>query len=471
MPRRRLVWLSVALTAILGATGFAASIAAHGGWLVWSDGAAYFLYARSLVIDGDLAIANEFHELSAGDAAGALSELRYWARSDPDSGRLLTPWPVGAGVAMAPFYAVGYTLERLLAALSGRPPDSYGLVAQLGFASGALCYGLLGVWSLAAACRRLTGVADSDALLAAIGVTLAGPAAFYILVHPSMAHAVSYGLAAMALRLWAQQWQTRVSVGGMLLLGGLCGALAAIRYQHVLFGLLPALLLLRALAGEALPRVLLCGVAGLAAALLPLSLLPLGAAPLGGEVADAYGEMRARLQPGQILLGPYPFDLRSPFFFDVLFSPRHGALHWAPLLGVALLALLAALARAGWAWALLLSFAAQVYLIGALGLASPGFTFDEWETHWRGAPAFGMRYLTEAGVLLAPGLALALAGVRRWPGGGRLARAVLALAVLWNGLLIAAYGLRTVSRSAGVSYAEMLGGVGQALTRLLELWR
>jgi hypothetical protein len=42
----------------------------------------------------------------------------------------------------------------------------------------------------------------------------------------------------------------------------------------------------------------------------------------------------------------------------------------------------------------------------------------------------------------------------------------LSLFVLWNGLLILAYGLNTVSRTYCVTYMEMATGVGQALTRV-----
>jgi len=43
----------------------------------------------------------------------------------------------------------------------------------------------------------------------------------------------------------------------------------------------------------------------------------------------------------------------------------------------------------------------------------------------------------------------------------------LMLFVAWNGLLILAYGLGTVSHSSCVTYPEMVAGVGQALSKLV----
>ena len=453
---RRALLLSLLLAAAFGGVGFGVTIHATGGHLVWSDGVAYFLYARSLLLDGDADLSNEYHELrgrnGADDTEQWLAQLRDWSRFDPESGRLITPWPAGAGAVMVPFYALGYAAELALAGPQRRP-DSYGLAAQVGYATGSLAYGLLGFWALVYACRRVT--APADAYLAALGVTFAGPLTFYLFVHPSMAHAASFGLAAAVIALWLRQWQQGLSLPVVMLLGFLCGLLVTVRYQNLLFGLLPAVLLLRELRRRPARALVAAGV-GLLGAAPPLLLALLAA----GQTS----EMTSPAAPGawQLQLGPYPFDLRSPYFWEVLWSCRHGAFHWAPLLALGVVGLLAA---RNWAWVLLAGFAAQVYLIGALGLIDSGYRFDDWLNHWHGAPSFGMRYLTAAGALLAPGLALLLCRLRTVTGRVWPAALLVAAAAAANGLLVLAYGLGTVSRSACVGYADMAAGVVDVVRR------
>ena len=79
-----------------------------------------------------------------------------------------------------------------------------------------------------------------------------------------------------------------------------------------------------------------------------------------------------------------------------------------------------------------------------------------------------MRYLTECGPLFAFGLTQLMETPRQalkarlWP-------LVVSCLVIWNGLLIMAYGLGTISRSYCTSYVDMAVGVGQAVARLAKM--
>lgn len=465
------LWLQIALSAALvlavGLAAFRVTLWSAGGSLVWSDGVAYFLTARSLVIDGNSDIGNEIADLEARPAGTSLAgtqlldSLRTNMRRDA-SGRAYTPWPVGAGALMTPFYAAGWAAERLVAEREGRMPDSYGLLPQYFFGIGSLAWGLIGFWAAFFACRRI--VPAGPASIGALGAVLAGPAVFYMFGHPSMAHALSFGLAGLATLSWLRQWQEGAGVVRFALLCLLVGLLAAVRLQSLLFALLPASLLLRAAWRSGFFAALRLALAGALT----------GAAGLAMQIAHArlYGPPQTgiTLTGAVVMIGTYPFHLGSPYFLDVLLSCRHGAFHWAPILGIASLGLAVAAWREGWARVLLLAVLAQVWLIGALGIASfdrvvPDFSGD-WNTHWQGGTSFGMRYLTECTPMFALGLAWLAS--RGWPRRARLWQAgTLALAG-WNGLLMLAYGLGTVSRSYCVTYPQMLQGVSEALGRLLE---
>jgi len=372
---------------------------------------------------------------------------------------------------LAPFLAAGVGVELLAARATGRPPDSYGLIPQVFFASGSLVFGLIAYWAMRACCRRVAG--EHVARLAALASIFATPAAFYIFLNPTMAHASSLGLVSLMLVLWWSQWEHGVSYAKLVLLGLITGIAAAVRYQNVLFGLLPVVLVLRESARSSVPRTLPVATAGLIAFLVPLLLQ----ATLGSTHGSTGGGLS--WQPGGILqIGQVPLHVTSPFFRDVLFSCKHGAFHWAPVMALAGLGLVWAAVRSAWARVFLLVVAANVYLIGGLGLVQPGGTeiaanpgATTWENLWPGGTMFGMRYLVECVPLLAVGLAALIdrTSVRLsvlW-----LWRMLLGVLVVWNALLMMSYGLGTVSRSGCVTYPEMLRGMTRAFGQARELLR
>ena len=77
-----------------------------------------------------------------------------------------------------------------------------------------------------------------------------------------------------------------------------------------------------------------------------------------------------------------------------------------------------------------------------------------------------MRYLTEATPVFAVGLAVLLDRTP-WIKGRLVWQALLALLVVWNGLLILAYSIGTISHVDCVTWADMGAGVAEALGRLL----
>jgi len=452
----RAAWIAAA-TLLLATLSFSFTARTTGGWLVWSDGLAYFLYARSAVVDLDLDLRNDIAHVVDMHPADpkTLEPLLKWTRVSED-GSVHLPWPVGAGLVLVPFYAAGYLVESARAAHLDAAPDSYGLIPQYGFAYGSVAFGLIGVWALI----RLTSllVRPVAAQVASWAVVLSGPVVFYVLAHPSMAHASSFGLLALATLLWLRSWLGGVTNGRLVSLGLLVGIAVTVRYQNALFAILPLALVLKDLRERGVRRA--AGPAIIAAVLAAAAPLML----IGPH-------LHSTLSPDSstVTTAGYPVDLTSPYFFDVLFSCRHGAFHWAPLFGVATLGLPLLIARKQSAMAitLVLLLLANVYLIGGLGLStqaySGGRTTGDWLTHWDQAPSFGMRYLTECAPIFAIGLALLLDRARKRI---TLASCALALFALWNALLMLAYGLQTITRSGCLSYADAVRGALAALARL-----
>jgi hypothetical protein len=457
---RPAVLLSVALALAAGALVFPALVRHTGGYLFRGDGAAYFMMARSLVVDGDTDLTDEYAQLDARLPPGSdvLMAVRFSARRVPASGRTVLPWPIGGGLAMAPFYAAGYAAELASARLAGRPPDSNGLQPQLFYGACALAYGLLGFWATFLLCRRLADPAA--AALAALAMVLASPALFYLLFHPTMSHAASFGLAALLALLWWRRWEA-----GELRLVPLClllGLMVLVRYQNAVFALLPLSLFWKAARSSRLPwrSLLRAAAAGALAGLAPLALQAAHLAR-SGELAAVPAMWRAR---GGLTQSENGFDLASPNFLRVLVSCQHGAFYWTPVMALGFAALLWAAVRAPWARVLAALFLADAFVVGCLG----------GDTNWSGDHAFGMRYLTESAPLLAAGLAALIA--RRpapEPAPGRTAvtlrhagwGAALGLLIAGNGLLVLAFATSQIDHERCVTYGEMAAGVSRALAQ------
>ncbi len=472
MVSKRNLWLSLVTTLAIGLVAFSVTVSTTGGFLVWSDGFAYFFHARSLVVDGDTDITNEVNEFDRrypedSDKGAVMESIRAFSTRDPGTGRIVAPWPIGMGLVLAPFYAIGLAVESLVAFLQGREADSYGITPQYFFALGSLVFGLLGFWAMYLSCRRIAD--ESRSYIAALATVFGGPVVFYVFVNPSMAHAVSFGLASALVLIWGRQWKSGTRPKAIVLPALLVGLLVTIRLQNAIFGVLLAALVVRELWRSGWLRSLSSATAGLAACAIPIAVLAVHTAKFGASQAKI-----AIQHDGVMMFGSYPIHPKSPYFFDVLFSCRHGAFHWAPILAIGLIGLFWAARRESWAPLLLIVLALHVYLIGGMGIAAPNggsATFDpsNWNDHWNGAPSFGMRYLTECAPIFALGLASLLNRAQKIP--VRLLLPIgLSILVAWNGLLILAYGLNTFSRSGCLSYGDMWGGVGKAIEKMFRVF-
>jgi hypothetical protein len=243
-PGWRTPAIGLILTMIVG-------VCVHAGVARWSeagsvvkwDGVAYFLHARTLVIDRDLSLSADLADAQGKFDEFSVKDVRGYAYVSERTGRTKLPWPIGSGVVMAPFYAAGWVLERFAAAAHGRPPDSYGELPQRLFALGSLVYGWLGIWCSYLLCRRVGS--SGGAVIAGAAMVLGGPLVFYMLVQPSMMHAASFGLFGLAALLWWRLWHEDARPLYVVFFGLIIGLLIAIRYQNAVFGVLLAGLAIR----------------------------------------------------------------------------------------------------------------------------------------------------------------------------------------------------------------------------------
>ncbi|MBC8163609.1 MAG: glycosyltransferase family 39 protein [Roseiflexaceae bacterium] len=393
---------------------WAVAIAAAYTPVVSSDGIGYYVYLRSLVIDGDLQFANDYAIPSflRAPVIGSITPTGYEEN----------PFAVGSAILWSPLFLIAHGLILVgrsfglpwAADGAGTPYVAITLLgsALAGLATMLICYRI---------CRRFVGA--PAAALAAITLLTGTNLLYYAARDPSFSHAFAAAAVALFVLLWLRL-DAAPSGRGWAALGIAAGLVALIYWVGAFVLLLPACTAARELVfalrqqGTARWR----------------QLRALGAGTLGAA-ALALLVFSPQLLAWFILFGspltvPQGSGFISPRFFhglDVLFSPLHGLLPWTPamLVGMAGIALLARHGR--WQFACLTT-CMLIYLC-----------YNASIPDWHGSGAFGMRRLSLLAPWIALGLALLYDWLRRW--GALLPLGLAALTSAWMLLVVVRYDL------------------------------
>jgi hypothetical protein len=278
----------------------------YAGGRLKGDGVMYYVFVRSLVKDHDLDLTNEYAHydlLRRGDIA-----------EPTKTGLRRSIFAIGPAVCSAPFFLVGEAFARIQGALGGEGDLSgYGPAHRNAVALGGLLYGFLGVWLVHDLLRRRfpPGIALGGSLL----VWLATFHHWYMVQEPTMSHAFSMAAAAMVLWLWDRD-RGETSAWPSFLLGLALGLAACIRWQNAVFLVLPGIDLVRR------------GWKGIPGALLVGAGFGIGVFPQMVAWHVLFDEWILKAPPH----GTDFLRLNHPFFWNTLFSSRHGLLSWTPVL-------------------------------------------------------------------------------------------------------------------------------------------
>jgi hypothetical protein len=341
-----------------------------------SDGFYYFAHLRSLWFDGDQDLANDYRLLG-------FDAKRHLFVPTP-TGHAQSAWTIGPSLAWGPFFAAGDVVARRLAAGGGDVAvDGTSFPYRQAVCIAGLVWGLLGLY----ATFRL-GALVVPAAWAAFGAFLVGSGSFllwYLVKEPSMTHAPS--MASVALFAWAwyatygrrRTWQWAA-------LGVVAGLAATIRWQNVIFALLPAcewmLLAVRAAGRESLARHAGNGLAFTMGGVL-------GFVPQMLAWKAIYGSYLA-VSP----IGP---QLRwwAPQVSDILWSSRNGLFSTSPVVYAGAL---------GLAW---LAWRSPAFGVPALLTLAAMTYFNASIQDWWGSASFGMRRFDGILPLVAVGVGAA----------------------------------------------------------------
>ncbi|MBI5878438.1 MAG: hypothetical protein HZB53_12385 [Chloroflexi bacterium] len=287
------------LFALLGALIF------RPGIVDW-DGAAHYAYLRSAVLDRDLDFANDLVPVEA--------------QQRTVTGRVADSAPVGAALVWTPWFLAADGVCRLIGVFA-LCWEGYGWLYVTAVSLGTALYGWAGLLMAQRYAAHVTSLGSAWA--ATLAVWLASPLLAYMVVVPSMPHAIAFAATSAFVACWpAVRQRPRLAVWlGWGMLGGLA---ALLRWQSAVWLVLPAFELLTA-RDPLWPRVrravaLACGFV-------------LAFSPQMTAWVILFGTPLAVPQGDGFLLWA------RPEVAAVLFSPLHGLVSWMPLALVCLLGL------------------------------------------------------------------------------------------------------------------------------------
>ncbi len=431
------------VTASVFAALFAAGVAVQWQFnaRLQSDAFYTFAYIRSIAFDGDVDFTNDYPLLGLHDKA-------YLWQPPTATGYAHSSWAIGPAIVWAPFFGGGH-VAALRQQSVGLPvaADGTSYPYRQAVCIAGLFYALLGTWLSIGAARQFFphAIASTGAGLVVGGSFLL----WYALAEPTMTHAPTMAALAGFVWYWTATMGRRTPLHWAGL-GAVAGLAVLIRWQSVIFALLPAIEALTALwrAGRtrdtaALRSTLIGGVAFTLAAVVAFI-------PQMLAWQAIYGHYLA-VSP----VGPQIFWAR-PQLVDVLFASRNGLFAMSPVLYVAGIGLiLFARRRPAVGVPALIVVAAMTYFNAAIQ--------DWWGSEGYGGRRFdGTLPLFVLGACAAVD-ALARLLARRPRTAGAL---LLAAAAIWNVTLLAGTRTGRIPYGAPLSF----GDAGAEQARVLHAW-
>lgn len=405
-------------------------------WIHGNDGAGYYAPTRSLVVDGDLDLQNEYDFFVQDRPLAAL-------RPDPNTGKYYSQYPVGVSLLWLPAACLAHGLSQLL----GYPANGYTTFYYwiLCFWSALLAFG--GIWLL------FRFLAQQFNRRLAFWSVLAGWLAtnlfYYMFFEASLSHAVSFFVMTLFF-LQCHKLQYRKAYNLYLewgKMGLLAGLVFIIRYQDGIVWLIPGVIALgkyidfrQKNPGEAAVGLVgahLLAILAAALAILPDLLMNLHHHGKLWVSGPAY--YHGAFNPDQWWYG-----------VKVLFSANHGLLFWTPAVAFALIGLFLNPKKAE---------RRLILITLALHILVTGF----WSS-WDGAQSYSHRFFVGYIPLFMYGFAILQDRFTKRQ--HRLFRIVLLFFMALNGALMVQYGLRMIPAEGPLDIAQFLTNF-QALPDML----
>jgi len=401
------------------------------------DGQNYYIYLRSAVFDGDLDLRNDYEMFPRDDPL--IAHICINAK-----GPAPNVFSVGPAVIWSPFFLVARLISLAM------PPDYGGNVNKgkgepyyTAVCLASIIASFIGIIATFRFVDRRLGL--GPALLGTLAIWLAGSAIYYQVFEPFMSHALSVFAVSLFVAKAAsiRQFQSR---SDWVMLGVLAGLMSLVRWQNIIFAIIPAVLIVFAwLLPESDRKGSRPPIAGIA-----ISTVAAFVAFLPQMIAwkIIYGKFLTIPQTGGFI------DLSYPHIIEVLSSTRGGLFLWTPITLIAVIGLLlATFRRDRLAIAMLPVFLLQVYLNASI-------------MDWWAGEAFGARRFIGLFPILSYGLASLVASTKTSINLARPARkltfrsgiALVILLIFSNTILLTRYVTFELPRDRAPSLSNLVQG-------------
>lgn len=429
-PSAKIVFTLISFISISGFL-FCAFLVRHRGAIFReSDPLGYYLYAHSLVHDGDIDFSNELLIFKNRDTF-LVSGVGVF---NPKTQRYTNQYTIGFPLLVLPFYGTFSTI-----ASHWNQERFDWLLDQVILCLGSILLGILGMWLSYKFVSNY--FSPQISLLATIIFWAVSPLIFYFIFEPYLSHLASIFAVSAFLCLWkADSLSTNLRT---VLMGLMAGIITMVRQQEILVILIPVVFTIFSPNFSLRQIPILRSLLFVASFFLAFSIQMIVWKILNGHFyVYSY-------QGGQY------FDFSSPKFFDVLFSSNHGLFIWHPIFLICLVGLILSRTLSRNAKiAFLIAFLCQLYVTSS------------WWMWWMGH-SFGNR----AFLGLTPIFILGLAACLKQSLQVLKMRTLLALFILlflWNGVLMLGYVSEMIPHQGEFSWSEFIMKIPELPMRIVQ---
>lgn len=389
-------------------------------WKIGGDGFGYYAYLRSTVYDKNLNFTNE---LTFFDQEYNVNTLKFWRTP---LGKAGSPFAIGASILWSPFFAGALATQDIFHFNDPYPLPGYNLPFQIALGLGTWFYVLFGAALLYQALKKF--FSDGISWLATMAIFLVTALPYYLVYEPSMAHGLTFFTTSLLFYLFVKIYKAEpIHWRWSVLIGLAVGLVFLVRWQDVLFGIIPLVLIIgRTIRTKWYQHVLIILLTSFIVAIPQLLIWK-----------SLYGSYITIPQTNSF------FQFNQPHFFQFLFSGYHGLFIIHPLLILAVLGLGLALKRNKLLIALLLiSLVLQIFINSSL--------YD-----WYGGASFGARRMISASFIFCFGFAYFFSLIR-----GRkiwifIFASIFILGAFFNLLLSGSYARKIIPLNAPTSINQI----------------
>ena len=380
----------------------------------------YYSYVRSMVIDNDLNLKNEYHHF----------KIKNYENSP--IGLPVNTFSIGFPLLVAPFFAITHAIISLLKHYGFTlMAYGYGVPYQLAFCLGGIFYGFLGLNLCFSFLKEY--FSEKISAISLLLIIFTTNLFYYIAVEPFMSHACSFFSVTLFFYLWHKA-MTNDKRSFFFWLGIAAALMISVRQQNAAFIVVIPLgyfwydLSLRL---SDLLKTITLFIIGLVLGLMPQMLA--WKQIFGSWLVYSYGHQSFSY-------------MYHPKILQVLFSSRHGLLSWHPIIIICLIGVLLSIKkypRTGFLFFTV--FLLQLYINSS------------WWCWWLGN-SFGHRGFVACTLLFTFGLAYLLRSdivkINSW-------RFITVSFVLssWNMLLAVAYLTKMIPQTEAFSWSYLFANI------------